>query len=77
VQNNIFLIRVISGLRAFVRAVNAAPEVWIPLLVGTASRPEVQKLFIDVLNASFKTSCHKIPEVVWLSISKAIHESAE
>lgn len=76
-QNNIFLIRVISGLRAFVRAVNAAPEVWIPLLVGTASRPEVQKFFIDVLNALFKTSCHKIPEVVWLNISKAIHKSAE
>lgn len=76
-QIHIFLIRVISGLRAFVRAVNAAPEVWIPLLVGIASRPEVQNLFIDVLNALVKTSSHKIPEVVWLNISKAIHKSAE
>jgi len=57
--------------------VNAAPEVWIPLLVGIASRPEVQNLFIDVLNALVKTSSHKIPEVVWLNISKAIHKSAE
>eukprot|EP01018_Ginkgo_biloba_P006669 Gb_37115 [translate_table: standard] len=74
-QKRIFLIRVISGLQAFSKAVNAAPEVWIPLLVGIALRPEVHKFSRDILDALAATSCHRIPEVVWLNISRAMHKS--
>ncbi|KAH9304656.1 hypothetical protein KI387_009060, partial [Taxus chinensis] len=76
-QKRIFLIRVIAGLRAFAKAVNSAPELWIPLLVSTAMRPEVCKFYIDVLNALAKTSCQRIPETVWLQISRAIHKSTK
>lgn len=76
-QKRFFLIRVIAGLRAFAKAVNSAPEVWIPLLVSTAVKPEVCKFYINVLKALAKKSCQRVPETAWLHISRAIHNSFE
>ncbi|XP_077215019.1 protein kinase superfamily protein isoform X2 [Tasmannia lanceolata] len=69
--------RLINGFRSFRQAVNLAPEVWTSMLIRTALRPEVHRFTLDVLSALATHSCYKLPEAVWLCISRFLHSKNE
>ncbi|XP_049933387.1 uncharacterized protein LOC116252740 isoform X2 [Nymphaea colorata] len=76
-KGNATITRVVGGLRSFRRAVSMAPEVWIPMLIRTALKPEAHQFVFTVLIMLSTISCRKIPESLWLCISKLLHEFHE
>jgi hypothetical protein len=62
------------GLLAFTKAVESDPEVWIPLLVCLAARPEARALVCDIASALSDFYCNLTAEAAILFMSKLLHE---
>lgn len=69
--------RVEAGLLAFVKAVEANPEVWIPLMAQLGAKPEARALGCEVTNALAESYCNETAEAFFLYISKQLHESSQ
>ncbi|KAJ7521031.1 hypothetical protein O6H91_19G034900 [Diphasiastrum complanatum] len=68
-------LRLQTALYAFVKAIEAAPEVWIPLLATYMAKPEASRLFGNVACAGGHSFCQHLSEATFLSISKNLHDS--
>jgi len=68
--------RIQAGLLAFVKAVEANPEVWIPLMAQLAAKPEARALGCEVVAALTETYCSETAEAFFLYISKQLHEES-
>ncbi|XAR69965.1 Cadmium-transporting ATPase [Bertholletia excelsa] len=66
--------RVIKGLKSFQHAVKLAPDVWMAMLIRMAVKPEVHKFMFAVVLALFKHSGYKIPETVFIFVSRVMHK---
>ncbi|KAG0609226.1 hypothetical protein M758_8G168000 [Ceratodon purpureus] len=68
--------RVQAGLVAFVKAVEANPEVWLPLMAQLAAKPEARALGCEVAAALAESYCSETAEAFFLYISKQLHEES-
>lgn len=68
--------RILAGLLAFVKAVQANPEVWLPLMAQLAAKPEARALGYDVVAALAETYCSETAEAFFLFISRQLHEES-
>jgi len=68
--------RIQTGVLAFVKAVEANPEVWIPLMAQLAAKPEARALGCEVVAALAETYCSETAEAFFLYISKQLHEES-
>ncbi|XP_020523759.1 uncharacterized protein LOC18435640 isoform X2 [Amborella trichopoda] len=72
-QGHKMTVRMVSGVRAFLRAVNSAPGAWIPFIVRMAFEPHAQTFFLHLVASVSTSSCHKVQEAFWLCISRLLH----
>ncbi|XP_057810361.1 uncharacterized protein LOC131024844 [Salvia miltiorrhiza] len=75
-EDEAMLMRMVSGLESFRRAVKLAPEVWSAMALRLALKPEFQSFAFDILSALSAHSRHKLPDTLWICISKIIHNFA-
>lgn len=68
--------RLLAGLLAFVKAVEANPEVWIPLMAQLAAKPEARALGCEIGAALAETYCNATAEAFFLYISKQLHDDS-
>ncbi|KAA8521461.1 hypothetical protein F0562_012129 [Nyssa sinensis] len=68
------LTRVVNGVRSLQHATKMAPEVWTAMLIRMALRPEVHKFTFDIISALLEHSSHKIPETLWVCVSRLVHK---
>lgn len=73
-QNQDFRSRVSTGLGAFVRAVESAPEIWTSIIIKFATRPEAQILSWEILSLLARAGYNKTLNSFWLVLSKELHE---
>ncbi|KAG0601174.1 hypothetical protein M758_11G089900 [Ceratodon purpureus] len=66
--------RLAAGLLAFVKAVEADPDVWLPLMAQLAAKPEARALSCEVIVALADTYCTETAEAFFLFLSKQLHE---
>lgn len=69
--------RMVSGFQSFRHAVMLAPDVWSAMALRLASKPEFQRFAFDILSALSAHSSRKLPDTLWICISKIIHNIAE
>lgn len=65
--------RLVHGFRSFQGAIGLAPEVWTPMLIRMLLKPEVHKFLLDIILTLAGHYRDKIPETVWLCISRLLH----
>lgn len=70
------LVRMMSGLESFRHAVKLAPEVWSAMALRLALKPEFQRFAFDILVAVSAHSRRKLPDSLWICISKIMHNFA-
>lgn len=68
--------RVQAGIVAFVKAMEANPEVWLPLMAQLAAKPEARALGCEVVVALADSYCSETAEALFLYISKQLHEES-
>ena len=66
--------RLQAGLVAFVNAMEANPEVWLPLMAQLAAKPEARALGCEIAAALAESYSNEIAEAFFLYISKQLHE---
>jgi aarF domain-containing kinase len=76
VQVENFAGRLQAGLVAFVKAMEANPEVWLPLMAQLAAKPEARDLGCEVVAALAESYCSETAEAFFLYISKQLHEDS-
>ncbi|XP_008781808.2 uncharacterized protein slr1919 [Phoenix dactylifera] len=65
--------RLVNGFGSFQRAVSLAPEVWTAMLIRMLVKPEVHRFLLDIIAALASHFHDKIPETLWLCISRLLH----
>ncbi|XP_052210734.1 uncharacterized protein LOC127813674 isoform X3 [Diospyros lotus] len=73
-EGHAMLVRVVNGLKSFQQAVASAPRVWAGLLLRMAFKPEAHKFLFDIISALATRTSHKVPETLWVFISRFIHK---
>lgn len=73
-QSSDFGSRVLLGIRAFKKAVESAPELWISLLARFAAKPEAQAFAATVIASLLRSVCSRSSETMWLLLSRMIHD---
>ncbi|KAE9459118.1 hypothetical protein C3L33_08978, partial [Rhododendron williamsianum] len=76
-EGHAMLMRVVNGLKSFRHAINLAPEMWTAMLIRMALKPEVHKFAFDIISALVIHSTHKVPEALWICISRVLHKVVE
>lgn len=66
--------RVLNGFGYFWQAVKLAPDVWMAMLIRMALNPEVHRFYYDIFSALFMHSNRKIPDTLWISVSRFLHK---
>ncbi|XP_047944209.1 uncharacterized protein slr1919 [Salvia hispanica] len=75
-EDEAMLARMMSGLESFRHAVKLAPEVWSAMALRLALKPEFQRFAFDILVALSAHSRRKLPDSLWICISKIMHNFA-
>lgn len=67
--------RMAAGMRAAAEAVGGAPEVWVPLMLRTALRPEARALLKSVAKGVLGAYGDTTSQAAFLSISQRLKNS--
>ncbi|KAH7845862.1 hypothetical protein Vadar_006769 [Vaccinium darrowii] len=73
-EGHAMLTRVVNGFKSFRHAMNLAPEMWTAMLIRMALKPEVHKFAFDIISTLVIHSTRKIPEALWICISRVLHK---
>ncbi|XP_057959308.1 uncharacterized protein LOC131151869 isoform X2 [Malania oleifera] len=73
-QGDAMLARVVKGFQYLRQAINLAPEVWTAMLIRMALKPDVHRFTLDIISALFMHLSHRIPETLWVCISRLLHK---
>ncbi|KAG8381953.1 hypothetical protein BUALT_Bualt05G0026200 [Buddleja alternifolia] len=65
--------RVVNGFGSLRSAVKLAPDVWTAMVIRLALKPEFQRFGFDVVSALLNHSRHKLPDTMWVCMSRVIH----
>ncbi|XP_073144094.1 uncharacterized protein [Henckelia pumila] len=71
------LLRVVTGLQSLRNAVKLAPDAWTAMGVRLALKPEFQIFAFDIVSALLSHSRHKLPEALWICMSRIIHKTVK
>lgn len=71
------LLRVINGFQSLRHAVRLAPDVWTAMAIRLALKPEFQRFAFDVLSALLAHSDRKLPDTMWVCISRIMHQAVK
>ncbi|KAL3500262.1 hypothetical protein ACH5RR_039355 [Cinchona calisaya] len=71
-QEHAMLMRVINGLRSLQYAMRLAPDAWTTMFIRLAIKPEFQKFSFDVISALAIHFSNKIPDSVWVCLSRLL-----
>ncbi|KAL7150651.1 hypothetical protein ABFS83_05G128200 [Erythranthe nasuta] len=77
VEGEAMLLRMVNGLRCFRHAVGLAPDVWTAMGLRMALKPEFQRFAFDILSSLLAHSSHKLPDTLWVCISKIMHNFSD
>ncbi|KAK9052896.1 hypothetical protein SSX86_029526 [Deinandra increscens subsp. villosa] len=66
--------RVVNGLKYFWQAVKLAPDAWTAMLIRMALNPEIHRFYFDIASALFSHSNRRIPDTVWVCVSRFLHK---
>lgn len=69
--------RTVLGMRSFGRAICLAPMLWAALFIRILSKPEFHRFLVDISSVVADHLKSRLPESIWLCISKIIHCSQE
>lgn len=72
-QDEAMMSRVVNGLKSLRHAVRLAPDVWAAMALRLSSKPEFQRFGFDIVSALLTHSSHKLPDTMWVCISKMLH----
>ncbi|XP_011079672.1 uncharacterized protein LOC105163105 [Sesamum indicum] len=75
-EGEAMLSRVVNGVQSLREAVMLAPDAWTAMTIRLALKPEFQKFAFDVVSALLAHSRHKLPDTLWVCISKIIRNVA-
>lgn len=76
-QDDAIMKRVFNGFSSLHQAVKFAPEVWIPMFIRIASKPQTHSFSLDIISALFQLLTKKFPESFWVCMSRVIHKLAK
>lgn len=76
-EGHAMLMRVVKGFQSLRTAVSLAPDVWAAMLIRVAVKPEFQKFGFDVICALIEHFRYRIPEAIWIRISRFIRNADE
>ncbi|KZV23955.1 hypothetical protein F511_26657, partial [Dorcoceras hygrometricum] len=71
------LLRVVTGIEALRKAVRMAPDAWTAMSIRLALKPEFQRFAFDIVSALLSHSRHKLPEALWICMSRIMHKSVK
>lgn len=74
-QGQAMLKRLVKGFRYLNQAIQLAPDVWAAMMIRMTLKPEVHRFLLDIVSTLLLRSGDKIPQTLWLCISKCLHES--
>ncbi|XP_071918183.1 uncharacterized protein [Coffea arabica] len=73
-QEHAMLVRVFNGLKSLRYAMKLAPDVWAAMFIRLAVKPEFQKFSFDVISAIITHSSNRIPDPIWVCLSRLLHK---
>ncbi|CDP17726.1 unnamed protein product [Coffea canephora] len=73
-QEHAMLVRVFNGLKSLRYAMKLAPDVWAAMFIRLAVKPEFQKFSFDVISAIITHSSNRIPDHIWVCLSRLLHK---
>ncbi|KAG8375370.1 hypothetical protein BUALT_Bualt10G0093000 [Buddleja alternifolia] len=76
-ERHAVLSRMVNGFQSFRHAVRLAPNVWTAMAIRLSVKPEFQNFAFDVVSALLVHSSHKLPNTMWVCISRIIHNLSE
>ncbi|KAL8122070.1 uncharacterized protein LOC141659394 [Apium graveolens] len=74
-EGQAMLKRLVKGFRYLYQAIQLAPDVWAAMMIRMTLKPEVHRFMLDIVSTLLLRSGDKLPQTLWLFISKCIHES--
>lgn len=66
--------RVVMGFSYFWQAVQMAPDAWTAMLIRMALNPEIHRFYFDIVSALFLHSNRRIPDTLWICVSRFLHK---
>lgn len=73
-QEHAMLDRVFDGLKSLRSAVKLAPDVWAAMFIRLAIKPEFQKFSFDVMSAIITHFSNRVPDNIWVCLSRLLHK---
>lgn len=66
--------RLVNGFKYLYQAIQLAPDVWAAMMIRMSLKPEVHRFMLDIVSTLLLRSGDKIPQTLWLLLSKCIHK---
>ncbi|XP_011649854.1 uncharacterized protein LOC101207577 isoform X2 [Cucumis sativus] len=73
-EDHAMLERVVHGFQCLCQAIKLAPQVWTAMLIRMALKPEVHSFSLDVISSVMMHFGKKIPDHLWICISRFLHD---
>ncbi|GAV77840.1 ABC1 domain-containing protein [Cephalotus follicularis] len=77
IEGHAMLMRVVNGFHRLCQAIRLAPEVWTAMLLRMALKPEVHKIFLDIISALVMHFGLKVSKTSWVFLSRLLHKFAK